>query len=443
MPVQRFILLLSLSGLAFAAATPGQSRPPDFRFGAAEAYDSPSAASQAGVGWERAIYFWPDIQPVGPSEFRASKLSDALLASEVRAGREVVGLIIGVPAWARDTRGVPHGVTLSYNDPQNTWAAFVGKLVRRYKDRIRIWIIWNEPDVSDPNALSHTWPGTIEEYAALQKGAYLAAKAANPQAYVLLAPMQHWLAQKAGQPPYLGRLLDAIKSDPEAATHDFYFDAVSLNFYISPWTNYDLIRQYRGMVSDRGMTKPMWLVETNAPPTNDPAWPVSNPAFPVTLSQQANYIPQMMALALAAGVSRIQIYKMADTITDRTANPEPFGLVRQNGSRRPAFQAFATAVRYMAGFRSAALMEREGWARVLIDQPAAFTHVLWAIGSQAVTATVPAKTATAMLVDLNGRARRVQAADGVYKVELAGADCIAGSCSIGGPAVYLVENVPH
>ena len=443
MQLRRLIPLLSLSAFALAAALPAQSRMPERRFGAVEAYDSPGAAAQAGVGWERAIYFWPDIQPNGPQEFRASKLSDGRLASELRAGREVVGLIIGVPAWARDTRGVPHGVTLGYNDPQNTWATFVGRLVGRYKDRIRIWIIWNEPDVTDPAAPSYTWPGTIEEYAALHKSAYLAAKAANPRAYILLAPMQHWYTHNAGQAPYLGRLLDVIKSDPQAEANNFYFDALSLNFYTMPWPNYDLILQYRGMMNGRGMDKPMWLVETNAAPTNDPAWPVANPAFPVTLNQQANYIPQMMSLALAAGVSRIQIYKMVDTATDRAANPEPFGLVRRNGSRRPAFQGFATANRYLAGFRSAVLKEREGWARVLVDQPTAYTHVLWTLGPQAVTAMVPAQTTTAALVDQNGRSRPIQPVNGVYQVELAGSECLEGSCFIGGPVMYLVESIPH
>ncbi|MBI3763770.1 MAG: hypothetical protein HY260_18150, partial [Chloroflexi bacterium] len=369
MQLQRLTLVLGLSAFALAATLPGPLQVPDKRFGAVEAYANPAAAAVAGVGWERAIYFWPDIQPTGPGDWRASKLADATLSAERRAGREVVGLIIGTPKWARDTRGVPNGATLPYDDPQNTFAAFVRKLAARYQDRVNTWIIWNEPDVNDPTAPSHTWSGTIEEFAALQKSAYLAAKAANPNATILLAPMQHWYMLNAGQPPYLGRLLDVIKSDPEAEAHSFYFDAVTLNFYTMPWPNYDLILQYRAMLADRGLDKPMWLVETNAAPTDDPAWPVKNPAFPVTLTQQANYIPQMMALALAAGVERVQIYKMADTPTDRAANPEPFGLVRQNGTRRPAFTAYATAARAMAGFRSATLMERDKWGWVTIDQP--------------------------------------------------------------------------
>jgi hypothetical protein len=45
----------------------------------------------------------------------------------------------------------------------------------------------------------------------------------------------------------------------------------------------------------------------------------------------------VLASALSAGAERVAIYKLKDTEDDRQANPEPFGLVRLDDTRRPAF----------------------------------------------------------------------------------------------------------
>jgi hypothetical protein len=90
-------------------------------------------------------------------------------------------------------------------------------------------------------------------------------------------------------------------------------------------------------MANHGIWKPIWLMETNAPPINDPTWPVPNWTLSVTLDEQAAFMPQVLASALAAGAERIAIYKLKDTADDRAANPEPFGLIRADGSRRPAY----------------------------------------------------------------------------------------------------------
>ena len=97
--------------------------------------------------------------------------------------------------------------------------------------------------------------------------------------------------------------------------------------------------------------KPVWLVETDAPPIDDPAWPVLNWTCQVTQQEQAAFIPQALAVGLAGGAQRIAIYKMQDTTGDVAANPEPFGLVRMDGSRRPAFTTYQVAVQYLAGMQ--------------------------------------------------------------------------------------------
>ncbi|MFQ5814860.1 MAG: hypothetical protein ACE5I2_16905, partial [Anaerolineae bacterium] len=123
--------------------------PPDPRFGAVEAYDAPDQATLAGVGWERVIFWWYQLQPNGPEDWNGQYFPDEILDRERAQGREVVGLLNNTPHWATDgdpLRGVPRGLYLPHDDPNNLWAAFVRRVVSHYAGRIDHWIIWNEPD---------------------------------------------------------------------------------------------------------------------------------------------------------------------------------------------------------------------------------------------------------------------------------------------------------
>jgi hypothetical protein len=126
----------------------------DPRFGVIETYESPADALQTGAGWTRLRFQWAEVQAEGPNSW-TPKVTEEQIDGEVAAGRLVVGMLIGIPDWARDENNLPKGLDLPYNDPNNTWARFVRTAVNRYQGRIDHWIIWNEPDIWDPDA-----PGT-------------------------------------------------------------------------------------------------------------------------------------------------------------------------------------------------------------------------------------------------------------------------------------------
>src|SRR5207237_640035 len=74
-------------------------------------------------------------------------------------------------------------------------------------------------------------------------------------------------------------------------------------------------------------------------------------AFRGTLDQQASFVIEDLALALASGTARVEIYKMRDGAAE--GNGELYGLVRNDGSTRPAYRAYAVAATYVAGATSA------------------------------------------------------------------------------------------
>jgi len=430
------ILILSLSESAIAQE--GSDTSP--RFGVIESYESPGHADRLGVGWTRIPFNWAEVQATGPDTWQP-RISDEEIRSEIGAGRLPVGLLIGVPGWARDENLLPRGLWLPHDDPENTWANYVREAVGRYQGRIDHWIIWNEPDIG-AEEIAHTWDGSVADFAQLQRIAYLAAKETQPDVQIHLGAFTYWADYYAGTEQYMARLLDEIKRDPLASSHNYYFDIATAHLYFQPNQVYDLLTLFTGIMRDRGMDQPIWLVETNAPPKDDPAWLVPNWTLSVTQNEQAAYIPQAMASAMAAGAERLAVYKLKDTVEDRSANPEPFGLVRLDGSERPAFASYRIAIDYMSETFWA---ERERWnevGQIRLDQPGRTTSLLFARLPQGQQAQVLATDSQALLVDMWGTKTTITPTNGLYTVDLPPARCsqsIGDYCMIGGPIYYLVQ----
>ena len=438
-PWLRFVLTAALLIVVTITTQtlPVSATGPDYRFGVVEAYAAPAAATALGAGWTRVTFRWNEIQPNGPDEWNVVPISDEQLAMELSAGRQVVGLLVTTPGWATDVGlgpGVPRGLYLPSDDPNNLWANFVRTIVGRYAGRIDHWIIWNEPDIPDTQYMS--WGGSVEDFVQLLRVAYTVAKEANPNAVIHMAAVTHWWNEH-----WFGQFLDALVADPNAAANDYYFDIATLHIYFQPETVYDLTAHYYRLMHNRGIYKPIWIAETNAAPSNDPAWPVPNAQFNVSLKEQAYFIVQAFSLGIAAGAERIAVYKMADTETDRAANPEPFGLVRLDGSRRPAFTAYQVATTYLAGFRGGSWERRDEISVVTIDRGPRTTTVVWARTPEPQTAMIPARTTRALLVDVWGRAYYIYPERGYYFLDLPGANCAQG-CLMGGAPLMLVEEAP-
>ena len=148
-------------------------------------------------------------------------------------------------------------------------------------------------------------------------------------------------------------------------------------------------------------------------------------------------------MGLAAGGERIAVYKMIDKPGDVHANPEPYGLVRADGSLRPAFAAYQVVTTYFVGFRRASLARRGEIDQVTIDRGERTTTVLWNRSSVATTVTVQAIAPQALLVHKEGQSRTLTPDGGQYVLTLPGALCSDPvSCFIGGSPLLLVEEGP-
>ena len=412
-------LLVAVSlGIGLWMPTVGAAVAPDPRFGVVAAHEAPWAAADLGAGWTTVPFRWDEIQPFGPADWNPP-LSEEQLALEIALGRQVVGVLTGIPSWAADpATGLPRGLETAPDNPENLWAVFVGAVARRYVGRIDHWVVWEGPDQAE------NWPGSAADFAQLLRVTWKAARDGNSRAVIHLGGVTHWPDVLRGDPPFVRRLMDALAADPQARAHGFYFDVLTLGVYDQPESGYDLTLFYRRLLAEYGLQKEIW-VETGSPFSEE-----GGEGLP---EEQAAFLVQALTLGIAGGAERAAIYRMVDG-----AGEAPYGLIDTHGAPRPAFAAYRVAATYLGGFRSARWERRDDVSVVVVDRGPPVTTVAWARTPVTQTLMVPAQTTRALLVNARGEAWIVHPDRGYYLLTLPG--CSGDDvCRIGGTPLLLVE----
>ncbi len=137
---------------------------------------------QMGASWDVEYFPWNYIQGNSSRDWSWSH-PDLLINHAQRQGLQVIARLDSTPVWAR-----PKDTNETYLDPSHyaDFGNYVYEFVRRYHGQVAAYVIWNEPN------LAYEWGYRApdpEAYAALLKVAYASAKAADPRAVVLAAPL--------------------------------------------------------------------------------------------------------------------------------------------------------------------------------------------------------------------------------------------------------------
>ncbi len=254
--------------------------------------------ADAGFRWIRQELPWEDIEIHGKGDFEdrrhepyrsAWEKYDHIVDLAERYDLEIIARLSNPPAWSRaagDTTG-----SFAPPDDLDDYGDFVEAVVRRYRDRIRVYQIWNEPNIYPEWGERSVSP---EEYTELLKLGYTRVKQVCPECVVLSGA----LAQTIPLGPrdlndfiFLQRMYDAGAGD--------YFDVLAMQGY-GLWSgptdrrmrprvlNFSRPLYLREiMVKNGDEGKPIWITEMNwnAPPPDLPDKPFGF----VTPEQQARY----------------------------------------------------------------------------------------------------------------------------------------------------------
>jgi len=452
-------------------------------------------AKGTGAGWDRWALYWTDVERES-GKFNFSAI-DATVAADQANGFKTLATLMSTPGWATTApENFTHSVvprlgqkTTDLDDlwsvdshsggssatfapknlyapifsdgtdtpgtgktinPDNYWARFVFQTASRYKGKIDHWEIWNEPDYRPTAATGWFgfWSGSLDEYRRLLKVGYISVKSANPSATVVMGGMAFWLDQT-----FFPRLLDIILRDGDSKANNYYFDATSWHWYSRPLLLYDQTFWVKSELSKRKLQdKGIWITETGLPVCNDPGTegkPFCSPGgHRGTLENQASFVIQAASYALAAGVDRIFFFQLFD---DAVGPFEYYGLIRNDGSVRPAYSALQIVTGY---FRDAAWAYRTPSRKGQLELVNIYladgrrTRVVWDYSGNPVALQtpvgVPADTPTAALVQYDTTTTGINGANYFYlRLAPANLDDEPGSAVdyiVGGPPQLLIES---
>ena len=440
----------------------------DGRWGMVQGMVQPDLAWQAGARWDRIIFPWSLIQRDGPNAWTQLYFTDEAIRAQARRGVTIAAILIYTPQWASPTpekgRPVdpPRGLDLKYNDPNNLWGQFVRKVVERQKGVVDHWIVWNEPDLYTPG-LRYTFDGSFEQYAQLLKVAYLNVKEVNPNAKVVLGGFAYWWDKEHQRPPFLGPLLEVIARDPDRQKNNHYFDIVSVHTYTNPLNSFAEPLVMKEILDARGMKKPIWIGESNVIPFDDPANPLPSGHFRASLDQQAAYIVQAMAMAVAANVERYAVYKATDEKAEN--DTELWGLIRNDGTTKPSYVAFQVGAKYFSNVQSAIfswpgndkpsqadydnILDTNNYktqfiwpsqvSQVTMERGDHRTTVAWNTSPEAVTHKIAAASKQATLITKYGKTQTITPKDGFYSLDL---DPSSHNADPRDPSIYMIGGDP-
>jgi large repetitive protein len=138
---------------------------------------------QAGIRWCRvgagatSLANWPEIQP-SPDVWDWSRSDSELKNSLDSQGVSVLPILGYTPKWASRA---PEGAAAAADVPRDigAYAHFAHECVSRYKGRIKVWEVWNEPEVG-------FLKGSAADYAEMVRAVCVAAKQADPECRIAM-----------------------------------------------------------------------------------------------------------------------------------------------------------------------------------------------------------------------------------------------------------------
>lgn len=212
-------------------------------------------------------------------------------------------------------------------NPENYWGSYVYKTVSTYKNWVKVWEVWNEPDWVADWQVTVTWDenpptkeqlprfhGSIFDYVRMLRVTREAALEADPDAKIALGGI--------GYPNFLSAVLRYTDNpDGGAVTAEYpekgakYFDVLSFHYYpvFSPGSSDVGVRGFvdsknalAKVLDAAGVNGKTWMVtETGAPHELIGAGPGG-------AQYAVNYILKVMTTAQAEGIDGVDWYLLTD-----------------------------------------------------------------------------------------------------------------------------------
>ena len=305
-----------------------------------------------GIRWVRFDVDWSEIQPDSSNAYNWAGY-DRVVAALQANGLSGLGIITYTPAWARSSECT----TSNKCSPSNpaVFAKFAGIVAARYAPKgIHTWEIWNEPNITDfwlPSA-------NTAAYTQMLKLSYRNIKLTDAHSTVLTGGTASTGTGKGSLSP-----ADFVAGIYANGGYG-YFDAVANHPYSRPflpsfdwyWNAWQQMANTKPnirsiMVANGDAAKKIWITEYGTP-TGGPGGLATNGLIlsernddHVTEALQSRTVTTAIAMYRTyswAGPFFWYSYKDNGTSQDDAENF--YGLIRANGTHKPAYGAYQSAI---------------------------------------------------------------------------------------------------
>jgi len=355
--LSRLLVVLALAGVSAIPAASAADRmwmgfhdDPVFRWDA-NRMDELDKAQASHATIIRTLVTWANAAPTKPANAAnpfdpAYKLDDVdeLVRNAQNRGMEVLITLWGTPKWANGGK-TPNYLPTNMNDMKQFAQAIAARYSGRYAGYpfVRFYGIWNESNLGQFLSPQFGTGGAIvgpAAYAKLAAAAYAGIKAGNAKALVAIGETSshgrdHPLAgaSDAVAPATFARLVaqanPSLKFDAWAH-HPYPYPVFMKPGQLLKWPNVSLksFPKFETSLDSWFHRKniPIWITEYGH--ETKPGEPLG-----VTEAQQAQYLPQ--AIALAKADPRVQMF-IWFVFRDSTGSTWQSGLNRLNGTPKPA-----------------------------------------------------------------------------------------------------------
>jgi hypothetical protein len=300
-------------------------------------------AVNSGASYARFFVRWPEFQPDSSAQFKADVAAqyDVAVNQLVAHGIKPIFVVMGAPAWANGSsdQAVPPS-------SPSTYAGFMTLLAAHFAGRVAAYEVWNE---EDETIFWHPAPDAAR-YAALLKATYPAVKGADPTATVLVGGLTgndydflEAIYANGGQGAF-----DAVAVHTDTACLDrgpmsFYRDP---NGRIARFTFLGYRSVHDVMAAHGDGAKGIWMTELGWSSTTTTCergtFAGQKPAG-VSEADQATYLAQAYhCMAFDPYVQVGAWFTGRDEPTQPIEEHRHYGLLRGDGSTKPAWSAFTT-----------------------------------------------------------------------------------------------------
>jgi hypothetical protein len=267
---------------------------------------------RAGVRWTREEFDWHAIEPEkGRYDWT---FYDSLVRIANERGIQVYGLLCYWPSYTGSEKFV---YTEAGVKEYARWAA---EVVHHYKDRIKHWEIWNEPNI-------FFWSGPKELYIEALKLAYAAIKREDPDANVL------GCSTAGVDAAFIKKVVDAQAP----------FDILTIHPYRGSLDERVFIDELKRTQQSVG-GRPVWITEMG--------WPTCIGG--TSERAQAGLVARTYLSSMASGVvGSVSWYDFRDDGNNPFYNEHRFGLIRTDLRPKAGYRALATIGRLLARHETA------------------------------------------------------------------------------------------